>query len=384
MKISIFNPVRGSTYGVANHFALKLYEALKNLGIDATLFEPTGLDEATLKKMEEGNPDFIITFFVRHTREEKTNLLFEKIKTPILYYSIDAPEYFIDLIKDQDYYVSVRDIHSLQTVRKMGLKKTLLLPHAADNDFSTPISGERPYDIVFFGTAIPRNIGESMLIDFPLPIQEAVLRAVDLNLSNPFASHYDSLIESLRMDPKINREMLESVDLSRLMQLVEMRVRAQDKIELLKAFKEHKVHIFGAGIFDASWSELVKGNFEFHPEVSFEEVLKIMSQSKIVLNSSPTIRFGGHERIFYAYQMGALPFTTFSPYISEEFKPGENILVYYPPHYNDLDKMAEAVLKDETKRKRMVESGRAIVREKHTWDVRAKELLQQLKSYTSR
>ncbi len=378
MKIALLNPIESSKYRVTNHFILSLEKALKKIGVEVERFDVTSIDDTTLEKIEEGSPDLILTFFIYG---KNSGRLFEKTKTPIFYFSIDSPEYFIDAVKNLDYFVSLRDSHSCEIAKKMGLKKVLLLPHAADNDFSTPIENERPYDIVFFGTALPINIGESFLVDYPTPVQEAVLRAVDLNLSNPFISHYDSLLESLRLDSRISREMLQNIDLSKLLQMVEMKIRAKDKIDLLSAFKEHTIHIFGSGINASEWKDTLKGNFIFHPEIKFDEALKIMSQSKIVLNSVPTIRFGGHERLFYAYQMGALPFTTFTPFVDKEFKPGENILVYYPPHYNDLDKMAAAVLNDEAKRKRMVESGRAVVEKTHTWDNRAQELITQLNQF---
>lgn len=378
MKIALINPIEASKYKVANHFILNLEKGLKKLDVAVERFDITLIDESVLNKIKESRPDLLLTFFVYG---KNSDLLFENLNIPTLYYSIDSPEYFIDSIKDLNYFVSLRDPHSCQIARNMGLKNVLLLPHAADNDFSVPISQERPYDIVFFGTALPLNIGESLLIDYPVPIQEAFLRAIDLNFSNPFTSHYDSMLDSLKMDSRINRDMLQNIDLSKLLQMVEMRIRAKDKIDLLSAFKEHTVHIFGSGVYTTEWKDSLKGNFVFHPEISFDEVLKIMAQSKIILNSVPTIRFGGHERLYYAYQMGALPFTTFTPYVDREFKPGENILVYYPPYYNDLDKMASAVLNDESKRKMMVESGRAIVQKKHTWDNRALELITQLKQF---
>ncbi|MFN4173947.1 MAG: glycosyltransferase [Parachlamydiaceae bacterium] len=378
MKIAIVNPLESSQYRVVNHFILGLESGLKKIGIEVARFDINKIDKNTLDTIEQGAPDLILTFFV--TGKNSINL-FEGIKTQVFYFSIDSPEYFIDSIKNLDYFVSLRDTFSYEVAKQMGLKKVLLLPHAADNDFSTPIEKERPYDIVFFGTALSKDIGESLLVDYPIPIQEAVLRAVDLNLSNPYATHYDSLIESLKMDARISREMLQKIDLSKLLQMVEIKIRSKDKINLLSAFKEHTVHIFGSDRLNSDWKETLKGNFIFHPEIPFDEVLKVMSQSKIVLNSVPTIRFGGHERLFYAYQMGALPFTTFTPFADKEFRPGENILVYYPPDYNDLDKMADSVLKDESKRKAMVESGRAVVKNKHTWDIRAQELINQLNHF---
>ncbi|QLH36187.1 MAG: glycosyltransferase family 1 protein [Parachlamydiaceae bacterium] len=116
-----------------------------------------------------------------------------------------------------------------------------------------------------------------------------------------------------------------------------------------------------------------------HPPVLMEQSYSIIKQSKIYLNSMPFFKNGTHERIFLSFACGSLPITTDNLWVHDHFKQGEEILVYRSNHWAEADEMVNVFLADNIKREEIIRKGRKIVMENHTWDIRAQELLKQLK-----
>lgn len=372
-----------SQYDVVSHFTKSLAKGFEKSGVSAKIIKTTAIDQSVVGEMSQLKADLVVSFFSFF--DVANDAFFSRmLPIPVLYVTVDGPEYFINKLQNENCFLSVRDYYSFKMVSEIGKKKLIVLLHACDNDFSVPVKKDRPYPVVFFGTALPPNAADEELSRIPSPIQSALRRAVELNLKNPYSSHYDSLLFSLKQDPEINRNMLLELNLYRLLQIMELKVRAHDRIDLINSIKDHEVHVFGGGFLNASWKDyLHNDNIVLHEQISFEDTLKIMAQSKIVLSSSPHIRFGGHERIFYAYQMGALPLVNFTPFVEEEFKIGESIETYYPGHLTEVDKTISKYLNDETLRDKLVIEGRKIVQERHTWDNRAQQILEQLKPFFS-
>jgi spore maturation protein CgeB len=160
---------------------------------------------------------------------------------------------------------------------------------------------------------------------------------------------------------------------------VELYIKGMDRLRLLKAFEGHRVHVFGGGIGNADWKKLLKkhSNLIVHPSVSYDQALEIMKQSKIVLNSSIKNKQGAHERIFTASACGAVVVTNDNPLLREYFKDGEMVF-YQENNLNQLDSIADKLLKNEKYRSEIAAAGRGRVMQEHTWDHRVHHLLSQI------
>jgi spore maturation protein CgeB len=99
-----------------------------------------------------------------------------------------------------------------------------------------------------------------------------------------------------------------------------------------------------------------------------------MKNAQIVLNSSPMFKTGAHERIFYGLGLGATVLTNETPWNQEHFSKEE--LLTYPSGDPKLvyDKIAD-LLNHPNQLKEMAFKGQKKVLERHTWDIRAKQLL---------
>lgn len=101
-----------------------------------------------------------------------------------------------------------------------------------------------------------------------------------------------------------------------------------------------------------------------------------MKKAKICLNSMPFFRNGTHERIFTGLASGALPITSESEYLRESFIDGESLVYYRSPNWSAVAPVIQDLLKNEDKRRQMVEKGRKLVAAEHTWDAKVDRLEQ--------
>lgn len=133
---------------------------------------------------------------------------------------------------------------------------------------------------------------------------------------------------------------------------------------ILKMLEGLPIELFGYG------SE--GRGFPAHGPQEWEEMLKIFEESRFVLNITPKIKSGSHERIFESLAAGALPLSTPNRYLEKEFPNGE---IFFFDEAT-LRPQLEALLADEPARAQRVQKGRKKVLEKHTWKERARALLQ--------
>jgi len=185
------------------------------------------------------------------------------------------------------------------------------------------------------------------------------------------------------LDIQVNRQSgidPKTIDFVEVLDQIEMYIRGKDRFELINAIKDAKVDLFGSADGQASWMKCLgnKRNIVFHDPVPFEQALAIIKHSKIILNSCPWIKNGGHERIFAGMALGALVITNENFYMREQFKDGESIVFYQHKKWDKVNRRVNEYLESDGKREKVVEEGRKIVQEKHTWNQRAEQLCKDL------
>jgi spore maturation protein CgeB len=206
------------------------------------------------------------------------------------------------------------------------------------------------------------EVAEQVCSDVEVPYYQAFVAALDKQLGKGGG-----------IDP-------DKVNFIEVLSELELYVRGYDRFSLVSAIKDAKIDLFGAKDQGADWKKALgkQSNVVFHDPVPYDQVLSIMKHSKIILNSSPWIKEGGHERIFSALASGALPFTNENRYLSKQFKDGESIVFYHPNRLDKTNHRVNEYLANEPKRENVVLKGREIVMGLHTWDRRVEQLLLEL------
>ncbi|MBN1674827.1 MAG: glycosyltransferase family 1 protein [Kiritimatiellae bacterium] len=97
---------------------------------------------------------------------------------------------------------------------------------------------------------------------------------------------------------------------------LDMYRRFLGRANLLRGIGSAPVHVYGAGPWDGAG---LPDNIHLHPPLPYAEVLQTMARAKVLLNHTPTLRSGGHERIFDAIASGCAVVTTGSAFLAAEF-----------------------------------------------------------------
>lgn len=108
-------------------------------------------------------------------------------------------------------------------------------------------------------------------------------------------------------------------------------------------------------------------------EVPWPEMKRLFERAKLVLQVTPKIKEGSHERVFEALNRGALPISTPNNFLLEEFPS--------IPQYRseeELKMWVERLLNDESERSARVKEALPKLRKEHTWDQRVKVLTDEL------
>ena len=99
----------------------------------------------------------------------------------------------------------------------------------------------------------------------------------------------------------------------------------------------------------------------------------------MLINSSPTLRNGSHERVFTGMLNNTVLFSDRSRYYDEFFENEKDILYY---SFNSLDKDIErlkAILSDDKKLFEISQNAYEIANKYHTWENRVDTILDMVK-----
>lgn len=139
------------------------------------------------------------------------------------------------------------------------------------------------------------------------------------------------------------------------------------------------LELYGNGweVFD--WVKLP--NVHYGGCVSPEEILLMMEDSKIILNSMPWFRDGSHDRVFNAMMCGAVAVSETSKYL-EEVLPADTWVSFDLSYASlaDLPHRIKELLDDEERMQQIASAGYELAASEHTWKTRALELHRDLLS----
>ena len=133
------------------------------------------------------------------------------------------------------------------------------------------------------------------------------------------------------------------------------------------------VHVVGKG-----WEELEDVRhpecLKLHSQTASVTCLEMLADAKVSLNVMPWFKDGAHDRVFNSILNGAVCVTDPSCYLEEELHEGEGVCYVALQDMDALPEEVKDLLQNDSGRNEIVQRGRAIVEQKHTWAQRAKTL----------
>lgn len=368
-------------YGVLNHFLEKLYEAFTRHGVEGRILKsgnPTELFESLTN-----SPPQLTLSFNGMPRYEPDRLLCDLFHTPHLSCLVD-PFYRFPYLQQSPYsIIACDDKIGCQLLKTGGFNHSLFLPHAVEREACIETTDERIYDITMLASFIHHNaIYKSWKNELPDFLCDALDETIEAVFSDGHVSFIEAFLtayDQQRFSPEWfppDQDIL-----SKLLEHLELYIKAKDRIDLLRSITDIPIHIFGNIVGPDHWQQKFKKsqpNLIFHDSVDYSEAMQIMRQSKILLNSAIKNQQGAHERIFTGMACGALVVTNETEYMLEHFVDGKDVILFKHSQLEKCSNQIRDLLSNENKRRQIAENGREAIKKAHTWDHRVEMLLEKL------
>lgn len=249
-------------------------------------------------------------------------------------------------------------------------------------DDTLPKWEERPYDVVFTGNYTPLSKFEPTIerhgkeyADFYYGIIEDFKKHPHLGMDIGIREHLLSEVEDITEDGV--KEMMPN------MIMIDLYVRNYFRGKVVQTLVDAgvSVHCFGAG-----WEFLPCE----HPENLIKEggvdslaCLQALSKAKVSLNVMPWFKDGAHDRVFNSMLNGAVCFTDWSRYLTENLRDGEDIFFYELDALECLPDMVQGILENRKEWEHMQKVAYETAKKSHTWEHRAgalhKEILSKIR-----
>lgn len=372
-----------SQYGVLHHFTEKLAEALSRQGVEATLLEAEWNNpKPFLDKLLNDKPDCTLSFNGL-LPDDEGRFFCDLIGIPHVAFLVDSQNQFFPLIQSPNTIISCTDRFTCDFFKGVKSKNVLFVPHGVERELAPDPEHSKVYDVVMLNSLIDyESIREEWDEKYPPIIREAMGEAIEATLADSKTWYVQAFVYSLDRQIELKGAIdPRQVDFPTVFDDLEMYLKGLSRVQLLRSVKDAEVHVFGADADGKTWRDFIGNdmpNITFHEPVPYGQALDVIRQSKIVLNVCPWIRNGSHERVLISLALGALPLTDENLFFKEYFENGKEIAMFA---YQDMEKVNDMVneyLSNEGARSAITEAGRAKVLKSHTWDSRAKQLIQEL------
>lgn len=368
-----------SIYDACRVFTEDFAKALQRKGVRCRLFDCSQAEMSSyMWDVLQDPPD--CTFTITCKGSSEGTFFCDMFDIPHFIYLVDASIYFLPALKKPHLHVSCIDAHDCELLTKLHFDNHFFLPHAAGREMNYEEGAERPYEVSLIGGIFDcEQLREKWLANLPAEVMRAIDRVADIVLSD-----HHSYFATLFLEEMLSIGWHENQELISLLMEVEGYIRTLERLNVVRAIKDAKVHLFGPKFYgNSGWQEYLGGlpNVVIHPAVSFEESFKIMQQSKILLNCTPSYKGGAHERIFNGLAFGSLVAAGPGLFVPACFEDGKELLLYQPRAYEELSVKINYYLAHEDERCEIVFKGREKVMREHTWDQRATLFLEKFPFY---
>jgi glycosyltransferase involved in cell wall biosynthesis len=359
------------------YFADKFKEALERRGIQALLFNSSDGKQIAWPKYY----DFSCSF--NSTLPQPDGRYFWDIsKIPHWSILVDPFFYYTDYLKSPLSILSCVDRLDVEHLKNPQFQNAFFWPHAVEPELDFDRKAERPYDVVMLGSCYDEETLKQHWRAGTTPqVVKVIEEAIEIVLGDNHTHIYDATMQALdhyRLSPK-------EVPLNKILFYVDNYSRGYDRVQLIKSIKNAQVHVFGGTCWRdekpiLGWSNSLVDmpNVTIHPAVPYAESLEIMKKSKIVLNSTPFFKSGSHERTLTSLACGALPITSDNLWVRENFLDGRDLKIYPPGGWDKVNGWVDDYLQNEKKRMEIVEQGRTVVMNDHTWDNRVETMIKEI------
>ncbi|MFN4173492.1 MAG: hypothetical protein ACK4HV_00095 [Parachlamydiaceae bacterium] len=234
---------------------------------------------------------------------------------------VDAPWRFPLLLNDPDIIMGLVDLSHLRFSSRFK-DKVFFCPHAVDSFHPYNLNKKRKYDIV-----MPLSYYPLESLKTVEGYEQWIESFVDEVLQNSELSYLDYFLT----------KVTNGMPFEKLLYAIEERLRFEGQEKVFQALEGREVHLFGKGT-----EKIQRKGFIGHGEKTFYELRSIYEETHTVINTSPKMREGGHERIFEAIAAGAKVITDENLFLKGKL----DVPMFHYSHIDSLKELLETKMPD--------------------------------------
>ncbi len=283
-----------------------------------------------------------------------------------------APSVSIVLCTDRNHVRYIRRFHK-------HIRQTDYLPHAGVELYCKhkPLS-ERGIDVLYAG-ALPIYTVENLIPDLT-SIPEVDGEELAGNVLSELASHPKRTTEEV-IEEYI-RDRRNDISEERMRELI-VKLRFLDSYatsffreQAVRILVDSGIHVttYGTGWNQCDWSN--SPYLTYGGKVLAHEVLPLMNNAKIVLNTMTWFKAGSHDRVFNGMLANAAVVTDDSAYMRREFTDGRELVMFSLEDLRELPERVCDLFGHLKKAQEMADCGYRAACENHTWKSRAEYIIE--------
>lgn len=252
------------------------------------------------------------------------------------------------------------------------VSKPCYLQTAGNKQANTPDFSEKENKLVFFGTKmsdeVPRAINES-------PYRNIIWRIIEELKQHPNDT-VEEVIRKLGKEEHCSNSLADQMLNADILIWAERYIRGyfREKIVTEIAKSGIPIEIYGWQSEEIAQYE----NVTLKDKVGFEEMLKICQNARFVLNVQAWAKDATHERVFNAALGGSVVVTDISDAIERQYKDEESMLFYRLQEIEKLPDKLKYYMEHPKAAEEIARRGYEITYAGHTWEHRAKEMMDML------
>lgn len=381
-------------YDTLDLFTGQLKTVFENMGYHSFIYDARIWQQSkeTLLNLLADNKEMLSQFFAVTFNNLGYNLdltsgenIWEKYNIPYIDILMDHPFHFVIpmqkmpstavvLCTDKNHVKYIRRFHK-------NIGHTGFLPHAGIElgTHHKPLT-QRNLDILYAG-ALPIYTVDKMIPDLK-SIPEVDGQEMAQSVLQELVRHPERTTEDVLED--YIRDRRNDLSDTRLRELI-IQMRFLDSYAT-SFFREQSVRIlvengisvtaYGAGWDQCDWSD--NPHLHYGGKVLAPDVLPLMNDSKIVLNTMTWFKAGAHDRIFNGMLAKAVVVTDDSTYLQREFTDGRELVMFSRKQLELLPERVFELFGHLSAAQEIADCGYLTARENHTWKNRAEYIEEEL------
>ncbi len=383
-KILIFTS-REICYNSHAFFASKMGEAFEQLGYEVEYCEFTKEDDfdAVLGPHLGKSYKLMMDFnsLMPQLSEEDGTPVLDLIEGPFYDYILDHPLFHYNCLsaKAKNFHAILLDEAQEAYVKRYykGVKSSFAMPLGASEAVSMEKRSKNPDSVLFMGSYDSEEKLYGIIEMAPEPLKSLMKEVLERRIAEPTLPMEHAFTEVLARRSMELEDGKFSLFMNQ-MYAVDAFVRNYFRREAIEALAKGNVPVTIIGEGWHRCRKLDERYISFGKEVEFGLSFEKIAKEHILLNNSPFFNRGAHDRIFAGMANHCVVLTDENPYLRRNLKDGENIMLYSLKDTKSIKDRAEELLTNPVRCKEIQEAAYKEFLENHTWECRAKQLLQNL------